>query len=38
MAVFDFSDATLSLPAQIVVDSSLLLALRSDDDCCRKMP
>jgi len=32
MAVFDFSDATLSLPAQIVVDSSLLLALRSDDD------
>ena len=32
MAVFDFSDPSIVLPAQIVVDSSLLLALRADDD------
>ena len=32
MAVFDLSDLSISLPAQIVVDFSLLLALRPGDD------
>jgi len=32
MALFDLSDPTVSLPSQLVVDTSLLLALRPADD------
>jgi hypothetical protein len=32
MTLYDLADANLSLPTQLVPDSSLLLALRSEDD------
>lgn len=32
MALYDFTDPAIPLPSQIVVDSSLLLAIRSGDD------
>ncbi len=32
MSLYDLADPTVPLPTQLVVDTSLLLALRSDDD------
>ncbi|MFN3762934.1 MAG: hypothetical protein ACK4WK_07015 [Anaerolineae bacterium] len=32
MALYDLTDSTIPLPSQLVVDSSLLLALRPGDD------
>lgn len=32
MAIYDLTDSNIPLPAQIVIDTSILLALRPDDD------
>ena len=32
MALYDLADLTVSMPSQLVIDSSLLLALRKEDD------